>query len=407
MGATDGSHLPADCSSNQAADHAVEAGITSITATNELLRGFQQQFFAQLQQMSQAMRATRELAENMRGASAHHTPAHSSHTPPSAGASPALELPADLAGAANLHSGVQAQTDSRERTATWVQSAEATVADAENAAQGAFAFAPAQHGAHVVGATPSLGQTSSRMNDAAGDANAGRPVARRLFEDSHRHSAAAAQPAGCTRRTSPALSPAPSAAVTPRTSLFETVLREAAKQKAAAHALLASHSSGLRSGTPAWAARLSDPSAQASPSPEAAGPVALSADALPSACAHPPARTNAPPAGTGTSVHQAAVLAADRCAWPVSRPGSNRSSRRQDLADAASAQHELVGALQADFAATSEQVASAGLELEALRAELELLREQVRIFCRESAVTCFGAAACVGVQRAGMVQSRG
>ena len=357
---TAGPHSAAATSpAGQLAGHAIEAGISSITATNELLRGFQAHFFAQLQSMSGQMRAARAVAQSLRGEGAASAPASSR------GADAANGGAADAATASDRADATEG-VGPRVRVETWMES---TLQHWECGAGGAQAgsrseaagFAFETSCADATGATPALGQHDARPARAV--AAPSQPIARRLFTgpavQEHVPAATAAS------------SPEPSgAATTPRSgdaeplSVFESVMREAEKQRAAAHALLAS-SASTRSGTPAWVANLSENS-----NPNSLSPVGHLASGLPAEAHGSPVDTALQqPLQSNAVCNEGGSARADQ-------PGL--TSLQQNLADAAHTQRDLVGALQAEFAATSERVAAAGLELNALQAELEMLREQVR-----------------------------
>jgi hypothetical protein len=339
--------LPAHSPASQLAGHAIEAGISSITATNELLRGFQEQFLSQIQSMAEQMRTARQTAHSMRGDWAPSAHAYSQ-------------------GRCNREAerGSEGTSDvAQARVSTWMESAvqqqwdeqASSIAPHAEPAVGTFQFQLPQGAAP--GATPGLGQRGAPQRTQRADA--GQPVARRLFPDLHgRHSAAPEQPATAS-------SPNPSCANTPcsgmhvqltaQASLFESVMREAGKQKEAARALLASMASA-RSGTPAWAAYLSEASQPSSPQHGTSpSPSAMHA-----------------PGGL-------AAVAGESSAACDAGAGVPLASMQQSLASATHTQCDLVGALQAEFSATSERVASAALELDMLQAELELLREQARV----------------------------
>lgn len=133
-------------------------------------------------------------------------------------------------------------------------------------------------------------------------------------------------------------------------SALESALLGAARQKAAAAAVLTSPAS-QRSGMPAWAAELDENSNPNSP---------LRARTNDAAC-WPQERT-APAAASDAGDSDAQLL-----------------SLQHSLATAASEQQGLVEAVQLQFARTQERVVAAALELDALQAELEAVREQVRV----------------------------
>ena len=312
-------HAPIAASpANELAGRAIQAGISSITATNELLRGFQQHFLAQLHSMEGQMRHARETAQSMRGDSA--TPAHSPSRAPSA------------ADAANYVVNSDAPDSARQRVSTWMETSLRQKDDVpfEEARPGATAAPGNCH--------------ANNSSDAAP------PVARRIF-GAHNVAMPAAAPCDSPQTDRITTAEGMQQAHKRQQSLFDSVMQEAEKQKALAQAMLASVSTS-RSGTPAWAACLSENS-------------------------HPNSPQHAQHAMRSSKCPEPKPVAKDAAAKDAGE-ATPAASWQHELASATSAQHDLVNALQADFSSTGERVAAAKLELDMLQAELDLLRQQVR-----------------------------
>jgi hypothetical protein len=297
------------------ASRALEASIMSITATNDLLRSFRAQFLSQLQAM----------ASQERGA---HTAAHAvrMHTGPSSRAEHVNVMAQARAGAGNGSEGDG-------RVASWMESTLqqwqqlASPVGCTGGSQPEFEFALL--GAGAAGATPGLGVPDPMLPPLL--VPSGHPVARQLFADPDMHQ----HPLRAAVSTSAAMAPV---------SVFESVIIEAEKQKGLARAALASSVSTC-SGTPAWAAGLSENSNPNSPTQLTSHPT-----------------TSAAPLPGAPSAVQGQLL-----------------SLQHSLVSATHEQQNLVDALQAEFALLSDRVAAAGLELDMLHAELDLLREQVNL----------------------------
>ena len=172
--------------------------------------------------------------------------------------------------------------------------------------------------------------------------------------------ASRAQPASAgSAADSPAIRAQGGAAPTGRSALssaLESALQNAAKQKAAAAAVLTSPASH-RSGTPAWAADLENSNPNS------------------------PLHARAEPGSLWPHDRAAASDAGDSDAQLL--------SLQHSLASAATEQQGLVEAVQLQFARTQERVVAAALELDALQAELEAVREQARRRSATSAPVVF------------------
>ena len=290
--------------SSQRAGRALEESLTSITATNDLLKSFRAQFMAQMQALSSGA-----------------APASRASVPPDV-RPPAPQQPT-LRTAASAAEPCEGRVDSWMETTLGAWQKPASGGAAHGPAS-AFEFAELPVESKAV-PTPGFDAAAAPLATVAAGAH---DVARQLFADPQMHV-----------RPSHSTPPAP-AATASSASVFETVMRAAEAQKAAAEAALASPRS-IGSGTPAWAACLSERSAAAIPPPQ----TGCEAEPTPSAS--------------------------------TPRGADDIESLQHSLASATREQQNLLDTLQAEFATVQERVGAASLELDMLRAELDAVREQV------------------------------